>query len=149
MSSDTHLIAYMVIALWAQVILADTVGLIPAAEPFAWFLIVSFAASCLGLYFLRRGKLPMPWVIPWGGALVIAWCLFIGYVNLVEVVRLQNLVETPSRIGLSLMFLNGLVTAWIAGVVVGYPVAVVYRQWGGVVAPLLGLPVFALSGPAQ
>ncbi len=141
--SETHLVALITIMAWVQVMLADLFGLFGASAVVMALLGTLYAASCLGLYLIRRSGGPMPWIIPWGGALVLAWCLFVLYGTLLDSVRLQDLVVAPSRAGLALLFANGPVIAVIAGVVLAYPLAVLYGRGAGVMAIVIAMPGFA------
>jgi len=144
MKSETHLAASIAIVGWLQVMLADLFGLFGTSTVVMALLGTLYAASCLGLYLVRRSGGPMPWMIPWGGALVLAWCLFILYGTLVDSVRLQDLVVAPSRAGLALLFVNGPVIAVIAGVVLAYPLAVLYGRGASIMAVVVAMPVFVL-----
>lgn len=143
MKSETHLAASIAIVAWLQVMLADLFGLFGTSTVVMTLLGTLYAASCLGLYLVRRSGGPMPWMIPWGGALVLAWCLFVLYGTLIDSVRLQDLVVAPSRAGLALLFVNGPAMAAIVGVVLAYPLAVLYGRGAGVMAVVIAMPVFA------
>lgn len=143
MKSETHLAASIAIVGWLQVMLADLFGLFGTSTVVMAMLGTLYAASCLGLYLVRRSGGPMPWMIPWGGSLVLAWCLFILYGTLLDSVRLQDLVEAPSRAGLALLFANGPAMAVIASAILAYPLAVLYGRGAGIMAVVVAMPVFA------
>lgn len=73
--------------------------------------------------------------------------MLILYAGLLEAIRLQNLVEAPSRVGLALLFVNGPVAAVIAGAVMAYPLAAIYGRYVGIMEVVVAVPVFAYSAP--
>lgn len=145
MKSETHLAASIAIVAWLHVMLADWFGLLGSAKLGKSLLVTFYAASCIGLHFVRRGGEPVPRIIPWGGALVLAWCLFVLYGTLLDSIRLQDLVEPPSRTGLALLFVNGPLTALLVSAVLAYPLAVIYGRSAGIMAVVVAMPVFAYS----
>jgi len=142
--SETHLAASIAIVAWLQVMLADPFGLFGTSTVVMAMPGTLYAASCLGLYLVRRSGGPMPWRISRGGALVLAWCLFVLYGTLLDSVRMEDLVEAPSRAGLALLFANGLAVAVITSGVLAYPLVVIYGRGACVMAVVIALPVFAL-----
>lgn len=124
-------------------IVADGLGWLGTSTVAMVTLAAFYAAGCLGLYLLRRSGGPVPWILPWGSALLLACCLFVLYGIVLAGVALQNLVEAPSRAGMVLLFLNGPVTAAIVSAVMAYPLAVLYGRGAGVMAVVIALPVFA------
>lgn len=143
MKSETHLAASIALVAWLQVMLADRFGLLGAATLGKTFLVTLYAASCLGLYLVRRSGEPVPSILPWGGAPVLAWCLFVLYGTLLDSIRLQDLVDAPSPAGLALLFLNGPAMAVIASALLAYPLAVLYGRGAGIMAVVVAVPVFA------
>jgi hypothetical protein len=145
MKSDTHLAAFIAIMTWSQVMLGDMFGLFGTSTVVMSLLGMLYATSCLGLHLVRRSGRPMPWIIPWGGPLVLAWCLFVLYGALLDNVQLQNLVEAPSRTGLALLFVNGPLVALAASAILAYPLAVLYGRHAAAMSVVIALPIFGIS----
>lgn len=143
MKSETHLAASIALVAWLQVMLADHFGLLGSSRFEAWLLITLYVASCIGLHLVRRSGRPMPSILPWGGAPVLAWCLFVLYGTLLDSIRLQDLVDAPSHAGLALMLFNGPLAAMLASAFLAYPLAVLYGRGAGIMAVVVAVPVFA------
>ncbi len=144
MNSDTHLLAYLALAMWFQFILLDALELVYMP---LWFpiLVVLYGTSCLGLYLVRRAGRPLPAAVPWSAVPVLAWCVFVLYGLLLGAIELQNLVGTPSRAGLALLFFNGPLVALAASAILAYPLATLYGRHAAAMSVVIALPIFGIS----
>lgn len=145
MKDEIHLAAYIAITAWGTIILADVAGLIGPSRYEDYALVILYLMSCFGLHYIRSAGQAMPWIITWGGGLVLAWYLFIFYGNLLPNIELQDFVTPPSFASLLLLYLNGPLAALITSLAFAYPLAVIYGRFAGILSVVIALPVFALD----
>jgi len=145
MKSETHLLAYLALAAWASIAIADHIGMLGSSWPALSLVAVFYLASCFGLHRMRRDGVATPGLVPWLSALVLAWCLLLLHGTLIEAIQLQELLRRPSKAGLALLALNGLLAALATAAVLAYPLSALYGRHAGTMSVVVALPTFGLA----